>query len=73
MLVTDAALISNSNNKEEYFDVTISGTTLTFVPELIDAATNPKANVASTLVINVVDMYTHTTHVVRMPMTVLKR
>jgi len=73
LLVTDAALISNSNNKEEYFDVTISGTTLTFVPELIDAATNPKANVASTLVINVVDMYTHTTHVVRMPMTVLKR
>ena len=70
---TAAALTSNSNGKEEYFDVTISGTTLTFVPEKIDAATNPTADVASTLTIKVTDMYSHKTHSVKMPMTVLKR
>ena len=71
--VTGAALKSNANGKEEYFAVTISGTTLTFDPKVIDAASNPKADVPSTLVINVVDMYSHKTHVVNMPMTVLKR
>ena len=71
--VTAAALKSNANGKEEYFNVVINGTTLTFDPKVIDAATNPTADVPSTLVINVVDMYSHKTHVVNMPMTVLKR
>ncbi len=73
LVVTAAALTSNSNGKEEYFNVTISGTTLTFDPKVIDAATNPTADVASTLTIKLVDMYSHKTHSVKMPMTVLKR
>ena len=49
--INDAYLTSNENNQEEYFDITVDGNTLTFVPLKDDVQSNPKAAVASTLTI----------------------
>ena len=77
LIVTDAILISNDNGKEEYFEIEIDGTTLNFSPlqdeNGINAATNPTADVPSTLVIKLVDMYTHQHHTAKVAMTVKKR
>ena len=77
LIVTGAKLISNANGKEEYFEIEIDGTTLNFAvlqdENGINVTTNPKADVPSTLVIELHDMYNHTDHVAKVPMTVLKR
>jgi hypothetical protein len=77
LIVYDAALTSDANGLEEYFDVILNGTTLEFVPldstNSINYASNPRADVPSTLHIKVVDMYKHTTHEATVKMTVLKR
>lgn len=77
--IASVTLTSDANGKEEYFEVTYDKNTgkLNFAVKQdsngINAATNPKQDVPSTLNIKVVDMYSHQTHMVKMPMTVLKR
>lgn len=77
LVIDSATLTSDANGKEEYFEITVNGTMLDFAvlqdENGINAATNPKADVPSTLNIKVIDMYSHKYHVVKMPMTVLKR
>ena len=77
LFVYDASLTSDANGLEEYFDVILDGTTLKFVPldstNSINYASNPTADVPSTLNIKVVDMYKHTSHVATVKMTVKKR
>ncbi len=68
--IDTATLTSNSNGLEEYYTVAVSGTTLTFTA--VSGATNPTANVLSTLTLNCIDMYGHDV-VITLPMTVLKR
>jgi len=77
LIITDAYLTSDANGKEEYFEIEVDGTKLKFSPlqdeNGINAATNPKADVPSTLNIVLHDMYNHTTHMAKVKMTVLKR
>ena len=49
--INDAYLTSNETGEEEYFDITVDGNTLTFVPLKGDVQSNPKAPVASILTI----------------------
>ena len=77
--IADAALTSDANGKEEYFDIQVNGSILEFIPAEIatgtefNGASNPKADVPSTLHIKLIDMYSHKTHEATVPMTVLKR
>ena len=66
-----AQLISNNTKKEDYFHVTVgAGGGFTFTP--VSGATNPVADVASTLVITAKDAYGHT-YTYELPFTVKKR
>lgn len=72
--VISAKLVSNANGLDEYFTVTpdpLAGATLfTLVPR--SEATNPTADVASTLVLTAKDMYDNDVEI-ELPMTVTKR
>ena len=49
--INDAYLTSKATGEEEYFDITVEGNVLTFVPMKDDVQSNPVAAVASTLTI----------------------
>lgn len=66
----DAKLYSNGTEIEEYFSAAISSSTITLTEA--SGSTNPTANVPSTLVITMLDMYGHEV-VIKLPMTVLTR
>ncbi len=68
--VTDAKLVSNSNNLDEYFDAALNGTTISLTEK--SGSTNPTDDVPSTLVITAKDMYNNDVEI-RLPMTVKKR
>ena len=70
--VGSAKLYTNGKTIEEYFNATLNITTGTITLSQASASSNPTANVASTLVITVYDMYGHEV-VINLPMTVLTR
>jgi multidrug efflux pump subunit AcrA (membrane-fusion protein) len=67
-----AKLYSNGTTIEEYFNATLNIATGTITLTEASASSNPTANVASTLVITVFDMYGHEV-VISLPMTVKTR
>lgn len=73
LVVESAKLVSNANNLDEYFKVTpdpLTGTTFTLNQQ--STATNPSADVASTLILNAKDMYGNPV-TIKLPFTVKKR
>lgn len=72
--VTGMKLVSNANNLDEYYEVVppfaVGNTTFTLSQK--STATNPDADVPSTLIISAKDMYNNTV-TIRLPMTVKKR
>ena len=66
-----AKLISNGTQEEDYFKVKVSAGG-NFIFEQVSGATNPVADVASTLVITAKDAYGHT-YTYNLPFTVKKR
>ena len=69
--IVSAKLISNGTQKEDYFLVTVNKNgTFKFTP--VSGATNPTADVASTLVITAKDAFGHT-YEYELPFTVKKR
>jgi len=67
-----AKLYSNGTTIEEYFNATLNTTAGTITLSQASNSSNPTANVPSTLVITVYDMYGHEV-VIKLPMTVLTR
>jgi len=74
--IQSVKLISNANGLDEYFTATLSTTGTASAPAFTLAeksgSTNPTADVASTLVIEALDMYGNDV-VIELPMTVKKR
>ena len=70
LVIKEVALTSDANGEEEYFEVTVNGSTLVFAPQ--SGATNPTAAVASTLTIKCKDMYNDDV-VITLAITVNKR
>ncbi len=73
LVVQSAKLVSNSNNLDEYFSVTpdpLIGTTFNLIQK--STATNPSADVASTLILKAKDMYDNDV-TIKLPFTVKKR
>jgi hypothetical protein len=72
--VTGMKLVSNANNLDEYYEVVppfaVGNTTFTLSPK--STATNPDADVPSTLIISAKDMYDNDVEI-KLPMTVKKR
>jgi hypothetical protein len=57
LVITDAKLISNSNEEEEYFTASYNEANGTITLNPVSSDSNPNADVPSTLVITVQDMY----------------
>jgi len=70
LVLEDAKLYSNGTEIEEYFTAEIVGGNIVLTQA--SDSTNPTANVPSTLVITMLDMYGHEV-VIELPMTVLTR
>jgi len=70
LVLKDAKLYSNGTEIEEYFTAEIDGGNIVLTQA--SDSTNPTANVSSTLVITMLDMYGHEV-VIELPMTVLTR
>lgn len=70
LVLEDAKLYSNGTEIEEYFTAEIDGGNIVLTQA--SDSTNPTANVPSTLVITMLDMYGHEV-VIELPMTVLTR
>ncbi|WP_053825995.1 hypothetical protein [Lascolabacillus massiliensis] len=70
LVLEDAKLYSNGTEIEEYFTAEIVGGNIVLTQA--SDSTNPTANVLSTLVITMLDMYGHEV-VIELPMTVLTR
>lgn len=70
LVLEDAKLYSNGTEIEEYFTAEIVGGNIVLTQA--SDSTNPTANVQSTLVITMLDMYGHEV-VIELPMTVLTR
>ncbi len=70
LVLKDAKLYSNGTEIEEYFTAEIVGGNIVLTQA--SDSTNPTANVPSTLVITMLDMYGHEV-VIELPMTVLTR
>ena len=63
----DAKLISNGSKLEDYYTASVTNGVITFTKQ--SAATNPTADVASTLVLTMTDAFGHE-NVYKLPFTV---